>query len=494
MAEDTSLSSDTPGTTNSDQSRQRLFGKLREICDDLSLNEPDRVKKDPLRQLLEVVCNSDFNHVVDKGSFATGETEQLLAKLAMSLYDYSRIREYSGKEDVGYVANDFDGSAEMAAIGMQCFSLIVSKLQPDESERANRIQKCVAFYALLLSLEHTEQTLWTSPTSLNASDKLLRDLFDLYGTSAEKLLSGLDDRQGWFGDILCFIRPRFMRNNWKQSPSLKHVFQWCLVHVKFPQLSDYLDRVLPACLLLLDDHEVDNQVMGVRCIDHIVDNVSKTELSWFGRADVIYDSLQKLTYSQDPQLIRVLHPCLLKILAAMDMKWKKSDALPVVSGYDEIFQRLLYNMEMESKLDARHAQSQHLTLYIETLGINTVKHFSQLFRVMFSFLEVYDGPHERTRINVLNALKATVVTCWPRIPNHCEQILKSLIKLLYETVSDRTVTPHKIRENLITEIVECLLLLKRLCPQRTVCALKVIKQVGLGSICTAYINNVLDTE
>jgi hypothetical protein len=262
--------------------------------------------------------------------------------------------------------------------------------------------------------------------------------------------------------------------------------------MKFPHLSDYLEQILPPALLLVDDHELVNKLLGVRCLDHIATNTTKTELSWFGRADVIYDSLQKLTYSNEASLLDVLHPCVLKILAVTENKAK--DKLPILSGYDEMFQRLLSNMELETKLVMRRSYSKHLPLYINALGIRTVKHFNRLFCVVFSYLEVYDGPREQCRINVLKALKETILVCWPRIPGRCEAIIKSLMKLLYDTSVDNTLTPSDVKNVIISEAIDCLVLLKRLCPERLRLVLISIGELDLGTDCTEHINTVLTRD
>lgn len=63
------------------------------------------------------------------------------------------------------------------------------------------------------------------------------------------------------------------RDTWKCNPATKHVFSWTLLHITRPWLSQHLERVLPASLLISDDYREENKVLGVHCLHHIVLNV-----------------------------------------------------------------------------------------------------------------------------------------------------------------------------------------------------------------------------
>lgn len=63
------------------------------------------------------------------------------------------------------------------------------------------------------------------------------------------------------------------RDTWKCNPASKDVFSWALLRVPRPWLCPHLERVLPPALLLSDDFQEENKVLGVRCLHHIVLNV-----------------------------------------------------------------------------------------------------------------------------------------------------------------------------------------------------------------------------
>lgn len=66
------------------------------------------------------------------------------------------------------------------------------------------------------------------------------------------------------------------RKNWKRNQAVKHVFSCTLVQVGQPWLTDYLEKVFPPSLLISDDYHIDNKILGVHCLHHIVLNVVST--------------------------------------------------------------------------------------------------------------------------------------------------------------------------------------------------------------------------
>jgi hypothetical protein len=63
------------------------------------------------------------------------------------------------------------------------------------------------------------------------------------------------------------------RESWKNNPAVKHVFSWTLQQVTRPWLTQHLERILPPSLLISDDYQTENKVLGVHCLHHIVLNV-----------------------------------------------------------------------------------------------------------------------------------------------------------------------------------------------------------------------------
>ena len=139
--------------------------------------------------------------------------------------------------------------------------------------------------------------------------------------------------------------------------------------------------------------------------------------------------------------------------------------------------RLLSDMETESRIVVRREYTKHIGKYIETLGIRNVKYYKRLLRVIAGYLEVYDGPEEVTRLNILDVLIEVIRATWPRVPSHCGQICKMVVRLMWDVSTDNSLTPNAVKENLIQKAESCLMWTRRAAPERTDETLKSILQI-----------------
>ena len=145
-------------------------------------------------------------------------------------------------------------------------------------------------------------------------------------SSVAELLGG---ERGLMEAAVAKLKARLSRSSWKEHPSAKQAMVWCLRRLRHPSVAPHLDFFLPACLLLLDDHEVSqqpvshsfthsltssslqshNKVLGLSAARHITANVvglavllvpvlkwghsqDASELRWYGRAEVLYQVCQ----------------------------------------------------------------------------------------------------------------------------------------------------------------------------------------------------------
>ncbi|EDV25282.1 uncharacterized protein TRIADDRAFT_55162 [Trichoplax adhaerens] len=182
------------------------------------------------------------------------------------------------------------------------------------------------------------------------------------------------------------------------------------------------DSCLPTILTLIDDHQVENKIISIKCLKHVIDNVDASELKRYERASVIYHALSQQLYLREPTLIPVLHSCLLSILEVIEKSPRDYRNAPrKFDNFDKIISTVLNSMEFESEIALR----------------------KKILSVLISYLEVYDGPTEHIRFLILKALKYLIIEAWPRIPAHFGKIFKSLSRLLIDVrgISATTTTP-----------------------------------------------------
>lgn len=314
---------------------------------------------------------------------------------------------------------------------------------------------------------------WSNETCQKLSTDLLGIILQASSSpSIFRLLCGYSEveeppvdfifQNGIFEDSFQLLKKRMNKLTWKKEPASRRVFWWLLHHMKHPFVGEHLNSLLPPALLFVDDYDPSNKLLGIKCLQHIVNEVDPTELRWYGRIEVIYQALEPLLYQQDDEVIKALLPCLLSILAISEKNHEGTKNAPRrPNRYDKVFQTVLCNMEGEQKLALRREFAKSLPKFISVMKITVLRHMKRLLRVIFSYLEVSDGREEISRSNILEALKVTIVETWPRIPAHSVQLTKVLLTLLSEISSiDSFNITDAARGDLRVRVEECLRLLQ----------------------------------
>lgn len=83
-----------------------------------------------------------------------------------------------------------------------------------------------------------------------------------------------DDKSGGvIKHVLIRLKASLTKEKWKDHPAEKQAMVWCVRQLNHPHLSAHLDSLLPATLLLLDDHDEYHKVLGLTTATHIIKNV-----------------------------------------------------------------------------------------------------------------------------------------------------------------------------------------------------------------------------
>uniref|UniRef100_A0A6I8N2L1 TELO2 interacting protein 2 n=1 Tax=Ornithorhynchus anatinus TaxID=9258 RepID=A0A6I8N2L1_ORNAN len=366
-------------------------------------------------------------------------------------------------------------AAERAAEVGSAFLLLLGKLEtargalkPGTAERA---LSELAGPVYVFAVTHGPERPWTGPGSRTTSREVLALLLRVAGCGsvAEFLRGGDGDGEGNFSGVLGLLKPELNKECWKRNPATRHVFSWTLRQVTRPWLSRYLEKVLPPALLMSDDYQTENKILGVDCLHHIILNVPAADLRQYNRDQVVYHALFNHLYTPEPSLIQATLRCLLALLPVVEgpLRWQAAAPGPRShSPTDDVLRLVLTHMEPERRLLLRRVYAGSLPAFVESLGILTARHLKRLERVVVSYLEVYDGPEEEARLAILETLKVTIRHAWPRVPRRLDVLLKALLKMVCDVARDRSLTPEPVKAALLEEATGCLILLDRCCGGR----------------------------
>ncbi|XP_064128891.1 TELO2-interacting protein 2 [Loxodonta africana] len=314
----------------------------------------------------------------------------------------------------------------------------------------------------VFAITHSLEQPWTSPRSQDIAGEALSLLLQVSdcGSVAGFLRGENEEEKGRFTVIMGLLKPDLNKESWKNNPATKHVFSWTLQQVTRPWLSQHLERILPPSLLISDDYQTENKILGIRCLHHTVLNVPAADLLQYNRAQVLYHAIFNHLYIPEHHLIQAVLLCLLDLFPILEkaMQWKGDAARPTTQC-EEVLQLILTHMEPEHRLLLRRTYARNLPAFVKRLGILTVRHLKRLERVIISYLEVYDGPEEEARLKILETLKLLIQHTWPRVSCRVVVLLKALLKLICDVARDSSLTPEPVKTALLQEATDCLILL-----------------------------------
>uniref|UniRef100_A0A2K6FI15 TELO2 interacting protein 2 n=2 Tax=Propithecus coquereli TaxID=379532 RepID=A0A2K6FI15_PROCO len=394
------------------------------------------------------------------GAPLRGMTE-LLGRVAKALEKYAA----PPKEEDGRAEGHNQVAEKATEVGLLFLKLLgkveASKNSPVCPEWKTGLRH-LAGPIYVFAVTHSLEQPWTSPRSREVAREVLALLLQVTecGSVAGFLHGENEDEKGRFAVILGLLKPDLNKDSWKNNPAIKHVFSWTLQQVSRPWLNQHLERILPPSLLISDDYQTENKILGVRCLHHVVLNVPAADLLQYNRAQVLYHAIFNHLYTPEHHLIQVVLLCLLDLFPVLEkaQQWKGDGARPT-THCDEVLQLILTHMEPEHRLLLRRTYARHLPAFVKRLGILTVRHMKRLERVIIGYLEVYDGPEEEARLKILETLKLLMQHTWPRVSCRLVVLLKALLKLICDVARDQNLTPEPVKSALLQEATDCLILL-----------------------------------
>ncbi|XP_032144159.1 TELO2-interacting protein 2 isoform X2 [Sapajus apella] len=383
-----------------------------------------------LKDLGDLIEATECDRLFEGSGAHLREMSETLGQVAKALEQYAA----PPKEEEGGGARHSEVVEKAATVGLLFLKLLErvetaknSLVGPAWQTGLHHLAGPVYIFAVTHSLEQP----WTTPRSREVAREVLTLLLQVTecGSVAGFLSGEKEDEKGRLSVILGLLKPNLNKESWKNNPAIKHVFSWTLQQVTRPWLSQHLERVLPASLLISDDYQTENKILGVHCLHHIVLNVA-------------------------------VLLCLLDLFPILEktVHWKGDGARPT-THCDEVLQLILTHMEPEHRLLLRRTYARNLPAFVKRLGILTVRHLKRLERVIIGYLEVYDGPEEEARLKILETLKLLMQHTWPRISCRLVVLLKALLKLICDIARDPSLTPQSVKSALLQEATDCLILL-----------------------------------
>ncbi|XP_030319815.1 TELO2-interacting protein 2 isoform X2 [Calypte anna] len=361
----------------------------------------------------------------------------------------------------------YTATAERAAEVGGVFLHLLGKLEAAKAEESlgpgvvGPVLSRVGGHVYIFAATHVVERPWTSRRSQSVAEEVLVLLVRAAGcgTVAEFLRGQKEGEEGGFGAVMRILKRELSKDTWKCNPASKFVFSWTLPQVTRPWLSSHLESVLPPSLLISDDYQEENKLLGVQCLHHIILNVPAAELCQFNRAQVVFHALYNHLYTREPPLIQAVLLCLLDLLPVLERAQRLQKQSSPSASCHEVLHLVLTHMEAEHLLALRRVYARTLPAFVQRLGIQVARHLKRMERVILGYLEVWDGPEEEARLGILQTLQSTIEHAWPRMPCRLPVLLKALLKLIWDVHTDQGPTPELVKTSLLQGATQCLILL-----------------------------------
>ncbi|XP_037381922.1 TELO2-interacting protein 2 isoform X2 [Talpa occidentalis] len=394
-----------------------LAQAFSQILHRLALPESRRGKarNTALQDLSALLETAEFNGLFLGSDTPLRGTPQLLGQAARALARFASPGEPDGRG--GRHPEVAERAAEVGSLFLKLLGKVEAAKDPLNCRAWKTGLPHLAAPIYIFAVTHTLERPWTSPSSRDVAGEVLTSLLRVAecGSVAGFLRGENEDEKGTLSTVLELLQPELSKESWKNNPATKYVFSWTLQQVIRPWLNRYLERVLPPSLLISDDYQTENKVLGIHCLHHIVLNVPAADLLQYNRAQVLYHALFNHLYTPEHLLVQAVLPCLLDLFPVLEkgMHWT-GDGARHSTHCDEVLQQVLTYMEPEHRLLLRRTYARNLPAFVKRLGILSVRHLKRLERVIIGYLEVYDGPEEEARLKILETLKLLMQYTWPR--------------------------------------------------------------------------------
>ncbi|XP_050417286.1 TELO2-interacting protein 2 [Patella vulgata] len=419
-----------------------------------------------------------------------GEGYKLLADELIKLISLAIIPEFTSREHFIFEASDFKGCSDRTELSLTLLQIVFDKLNNGHNKNRKKLVQLILPDLMILLSSNLEISFWSPAKVVKITEltlEKLKNIFECEDDSLNKLFFPEDYTTALssvYRQYLMKIKTRLNKSNWMKNPNIQKSFEWMLKQITFPHLSDFIDHVLPPSLNFVDDFNVENKCCGVRCLGHVISNTTREELRWYGRSDVVYDVLQHQLFNHDAKLIQILHPVLLNLLPVFG---KLPDP---IDNHHKVFNIILRDVEFENNIINRRALTQNLPQFIDILGISIVNHMKKLLQIFETYLEIYDGPAETARLNILKTMQQFILVAWPRIPLYSLYLAKILLKFMYDISCDKSTTPDKVKAVLICEARKCILYLKLCDEQKMTSFLESVESIKLNSVIMSVVSDI----
>ena len=265
------------------------------------------------------------------------------------------------------------------------------------------------------------QCCWSSPEHRDQADNLLRAVTDHHKATVSQVLS--QDDFMLFKKIMKELQPKLEK--FISNPVSVCSLVWLAGHLTDHGVDGLVPQLLPHALHLTDCWLPYYKLWGCHLIDILVRGSSGKELVFYGRAELLSDTLYRMLSHNDTGVVLAAgHP----LVTLTRLRHRGTGQAEVGPG-DTLVSELVTSLDISSEQERRRVYCDMLLDSVTMLGEGVARWVSRVCEAMLSCLDNVSPPV--SVFSVLTHMVTMVPECMSR---EMATLLPALIKFIY-TVS-----------------------------------------------------------
>lgn len=238
------------------------------------------------------------------------------------------------------------------------------------------------------------------------------------GKTLTELLT--ENECGLFKSLMVELQPSLEK--FSSHPASVASLAWLVTRVPHPHLSELVPRLLPHLLNITDSWMPHYKVAGARMMGHVIKTSPSSELLFYGRAELLGESLARLMGHTDTGVVEAASEPLLALTSIRHEATRPSEPGPG----DHLMQELVTKLELASDRARREVLAAMLEQLVPILGLGVARWVSSLARTFVSLL-AFSPP-----LSVFRMLSSITRMCPECVAREVGDLMPALVKFVYQ--------------------------------------------------------------
>ena len=298
-------------------------------------------------------------------------------------------------------------------------------LFPDVTLTQKQLAKLIA-----VLLQFSEKSDWSTEKHMTLSRNVIGSLCNILKHESLDQVLSLDEES-----VLCKLPvavfqifvDKVEKNSFELNPAACHTCNELILKTSGRKIASCLGMFLPFALNHLDHFLPANKIRGMKLLSHILDNITSSELLWSGLGDVLYETLHRLLYSNESQILEHLYPVLFLLLSKTTRNPANSETFSDWTKYDDVITLTLQHMRYEASRRKQKIFLSAIRESVEIVKFAICKHLTLIVHVLGEYCDVSMVLSSDSFCEVLEIFTKLVGLVPKQITHYVETIFQTVL-------------------------------------------------------------------